>query len=60
MRTIPVNVLVSLLDSQQEPVDNWLVINAIPTKLNTSGFDATTSSVVFETLTMNYQYFIRI
>ncbi|HHG84044.1 MAG TPA: phage tail protein [Bacteroidetes bacterium] len=60
MRTVPVNVLVSLLDSKQEPVENWLVIHAIPTKLNTSGFDATSSQVVMETLTMDYQYFIRV
>lgn len=60
MRTVPVNVLVSLLDSKHEPVENWLVIHAIPTKLNTSGLDAESSSVVLETMTMSYQYFIRI
>jgi phage tail-like protein len=60
MRTVPINVLVSLLDSKHEPVENWLIIHAIPTKLNTSGFDATNSNVVMETMTMDYQYFIRV
>ena len=60
MRTLPINVLVSLLDHQLQPVENWLVIHAIPTKLNTGGFDANSSDVVMETLTLDYQYFIRI
>lgn len=60
MRTVPVNVLVSLLGVDQEPLENWLVLHAIPTKLNTSGFDAKTSAIVVETMTLSYHHYIRI
>lgn len=60
MRTIPVNVLISLLGKNQEPLENWMVLHAIPTKFNTSGFDAKSSNVVVETMTLSYHHYIRI
>ena len=60
MRTVPTDVLISLLDEKQQPVESWMVLQAIPTNWSASNFDATSSSVVFETLTLNFQNFIRI
>ncbi len=53
----PTNILISLLDQNHLPLYNWYVINAIPKKLDISGFNAERSEVVVETLTLHYQYF---
>jgi phage tail-like protein len=39
------------------PLYNWYVINAIPKRLEISGFNADRSEVVVETFALNYQYF---
>jgi len=53
----PTNVLISLLDENHLPLYNWYVINAIPKKLEVSGFNAERSEIVIETMTLSYQYF---
>lgn len=53
----PTNIMISLLNDDHLPLYNWYVINAIPKKLEISGFNAQSSEVVIETLTLNYQYF---
>ena len=53
----PTNILISLLDENHLPLYNWYVINAIPKKLEVSGFNAAKSEIVIETLTLSYQYF---
>ena len=53
----PANVMISLLNDDHLPLYNWYVINAIPKKLEISGFNAERSEVVIETLTLSYQYF---
>ncbi len=53
----PTNILISLLDENHMPLYNWYVINAIPKRLEVSGFSADKSEIVIETLALNYQYF---
>ena len=60
MHTVPVNILVSLLDEQREIVDSWLILQAIPTNWDASDLSADSASVVMETIQLSYQHFIRI
>lgn len=53
----PTNIMISLLNDDHLPLYNWYVINAIPKKLEISSFNAQSSEVVIETLTLSYQYF---
>ncbi|HLU88483.1 MAG TPA: phage tail protein [Cyclobacteriaceae bacterium] len=53
----PTNIMISLLNDDHLPLYNWYVINAIPKKLEISGFNAQSSEVVIETMTLSYQYF---
>lgn len=53
----PVNVLISLLNSDHLPLNSWYVVNAIPKKWQVSNFNAMENSLVIETLTLSCQYF---
>lgn len=53
----PTNIMISLLNDDHLPLYNWYVINAIPKKLEVSGFNAERSEVVIETMALHYQYF---
>jgi phage tail-like protein len=53
----PVNLIVSLLNEQHLPLFNWYVVGAIPKKLEISGFNATSSQAVVETMVLDYRYF---
>lgn len=53
----PTNILISLLNDDHLPLYNWYVVNAIPKRLEISGFSAERSEIVIETLALNYQYF---
>ena len=53
----PTNILISLLTDDHLPLYNWYVINAIPKRLEISGFNAERSEVVIETMALSYQYF---
>lgn len=53
----PINLTVSLLNESHIPLYNWYVVGAIPKSLQIGEFNAETSSVVIETLTLDYQYF---
>lgn len=53
----PSNVLISLMTSDHIPLYNWYLINAIPKRLEVSGFNAQNNEVVVETLVLSYQYF---
>ncbi len=53
----PSNVLISLMNADHIPLYNWYLINAIPKKLEISGFNAERSEIVAETLVLSYQYF---
>jgi phage tail-like protein len=53
----PTNIMISLLNDDHLPLYNWYVINAIPKRLEVSGFNAERSEVVIETMALHYQYF---
>jgi|SRR5687767_5356650 len=53
----PSNVLISLLNADHVPLFNWYLINAIPKRLDVSGFNAQNNEIVVETLVLSYQYF---
>jgi phage tail-like protein len=51
----PSNVLVTLLDDAAIPIAGWLFLNAYPVTWRVSDLDATTNTVVIETLELAYQ-----
>jgi len=51
----PSNVLVTLLDDAGIPIAAWLFMNAYPVKWSVSPLDATSNTVVIETLELAYQ-----
>lgn len=50
----PSNVLVTLFDEAAIPVTAWLFIKAFPVKWSTSDLDATTATVLIDTLELAY------
>ena len=57
---VPTNVLISLLTSENLPLQSWYVINAIPKKIQVSNFNVQENSVVVESLVLSYNYFTTI
>jgi phage tail-like protein len=53
----PVDINVSLLNQQHEPVMTWQVKHAWPKKWAVADFNAESSAIVIETLEIGYQYF---
>jgi phage tail-like protein len=53
----PTNLMISLLNDEHIPLYNWYVVNAVPKRLEVSGFNAMNNEIVVETLALNYQYF---
>ena len=53
----PTNVMISLLNADHVPLYNWYLINAIPKRVEVSGFNAGSNEIVIETLVLSYQYF---
>ena len=53
----PTNLLISLLNESEIPLNSWYIVNAIPVKWDVSAFNAEQSQAVIETLTLSYQYF---
>ncbi|NJN17073.1 MAG: phage tail protein [Oscillochloris sp.] len=51
----PSNVLVTLLDNTRIPIASWLCIKAFPLKWSVSDLDATSNTVVIETMELAYQ-----
>lgn len=60
MQTISGNILISLLDRQQMPVKSWLVFHAIPKSWTAGDLDASTNSIMMESVTFTYQNFMLI
>lgn len=54
------NILVHLLDEKKAPAITWSFINAYPTTYETSDLDAQKGEILFETITMNYEYFLKV
>ena len=59
-RFIPVNLVITLLNEEHIPLTAWYVINAFPTKWSVSDFNAEQSSLVIESLELEYNYFTTI
>src|SRR5262245_13931049 len=53
----PKNIDVMLLNEAHEPLVTWHLVNAFPTKWAVSDLNASSNSVVIETLQLYYQYF---
>lgn len=53
----PVDLLVTLLNENHDPLIEWQVVHAWPKKWNVSEFNAEQSNVVIETMELNYNYF---
>ena len=53
----PTNLTVTLLNEEGDPLTTWYVVNAYPVKWSVSNFNAQESSLVVETLELQYNYF---
>lgn len=53
----PVNVLVTLLNENQEPLQTYQCVNAWPQKWSVADFNAQESRIVVESMELVYQYF---
>lgn len=53
----PVDMTVSLLNEQHEPLCTWNIVHAWPIKWNLSDFNAEESKIVIETIELTYHYF---
>lgn len=53
----PTNLMISLLNEEHLPLYNWYVVNAVPKRLEISGFNAMNNEIAVETLALSYQYF---
>lgn len=53
----PKNVDVKLLNSDHQPLLTWHLVKAYPTKWAVSDLNASSNTVVIETLQLYYQYF---
>ena len=56
----PVDVLVTLLNENNEPLAGWSFVNAWPVKWTTSDFKAQEGAIVVETIELAYNYFTRV
>ncbi len=56
----PVDVTVSLLNEQHEPLMSWSVTRAWPVKWSVSNFNAQNNAIVVDTLELAYQNFRRL
>lgn len=57
MEIEPISIVVSLLNEKHEPLRSYAFINSYPLKWSISNFNAETSSLVIETIELNYQFF---
>lgn len=57
MDITPVNVLVTLLNENHEPLQTYQCVNAWPQKWSVADFNAEESRIVVETMELAYQYF---
>ncbi|MEX2382290.1 MAG: phage tail protein [Opitutales bacterium] len=53
----PVDINISLLDPEHQPVMTWQVKHAWPKKWSVADFNAESSAIVIETLEIGYRYF---
>jgi phage tail-like protein len=53
----PKDIFIKLLNEEHQPLLTWHVVNAYPTKWAVSDFNASSNTVVVESLQFFYQYF---
>lgn len=53
----PVDILVTLLNSDHVALYSWNIVHAWPTKWSVSDFNAEENKLAIETIELNYQYF---
>lgn len=53
----PVNITISLLNEEHEPLMTWNVVHAYPIKWAVADFNAEESKIVIETIELAYNYF---
>ncbi|WP_276363711.1 phage tail protein [Daejeonella sp. H1SJ63] len=53
----PVQINISLLNEEHQPLKTWNVYNAWPKKWSVSDFNSQDNSIVIETLDLSYNYF---
>jgi len=53
----PTNLTITLLNEEHVPVAGWYIVNAYPISWSVSDFNAEQSSVVIESIKLNYNYF---
>lgn len=53
----PVDLIVTLLNNEHEPLFTWNIVHAWPTKWSVSDLNAEESKLTIETIELNYQYF---
>ncbi len=55
----PRNVVVTLLNSEHEPLESWSFVKAYPVKWAIGSFNAQQNEVVIETIDLSFQYLQR-
>ena len=53
---LPVDLEVILLNEMHVPMRAWKVLHALPKKMEVSAFNAESSEIVIETMTLSYHY----
>ena len=53
----PLNLIVTLLNEEHEPLASWNIVNAIPIEWSVDAFNAEQSKLVIESLKLSYQYY---
>ena len=57
MEVSPIDLIVSLLNENHEPLKSWKVKHAWPVKWNVSDLNAEENKLVIETIELSYHYF---
>ena len=57
---LPIPVLVSVLDEEGKALMSWCFFNAYPVKWSTSGFHAGRAQVLYEEITLKYEFYRRV
>lgn len=56
----PTNLVITLLNENHKPLAAWSVIHAIPLSWSVDSFNAMESKIVVESITLSYQYWVKI
>ncbi|MCG8699172.1 MAG: phage tail protein [Bacteroidales bacterium] len=57
MEVYPIDLVVSLLNDEHQPLLSWNIVHAWPLKWNVDDMNATESKIFVETLEFSYQYY---